>query len=193
MAIENICKFFKYGYCKFSDRCRHRHIQAICEIEECDSSNCSLRHPRACKFFLNYGRCKFGDYCLYKHEKQARKGVENVATIKETILENLNLKLESFLKSYHERILHAEENLQIMKIKLESIAKSMEPKPTPDRNFSRDTSHGSNLRPSFVHSTPSPFQTRPGSSCCDHMCRSELLNDPDYDKCCPHRCRKPWT
>ena len=37
------------------------------------------------------------------------------------------------------------------------------------------------------------FQTQPGSSCCDHICRPDLEEDPDYDFCCRHRCRKPWT
>ena len=40
---------------------------------------------------------------------------------------------------------------------------------------------------------PQPFQTQPGSSCCDHICRPDLEKDPDYEFCCRHRCRKPWT
>ena len=40
---------------------------------------------------------------------------------------------------------------------------------------------------------PPHFQTQPGSSCCDHLCRLDMVDDPDYDKCCLHRCRKLWT
>ena len=40
---------------------------------------------------------------------------------------------------------------------------------------------------------PPHFQTQPGTSCCDHICRPDPLEDPHYKECCRHRCRKPWT
>ena len=47
-------------------------------------------------------------------------------------------------------------------------------------------------KPKSLLPTPLPFQTQPGNSCCDHLCRPDA-DDLDYDYCCRHRCRKPWT
>ena len=37
------------------------------------------------------------------------------------------------------------------------------------------------------------FWTTPSTSCCDHFCRPDLVDDPDFEGCCFHRCRKPWN
>ena len=38
-----------------------------------------------------------------------------------------------------------------------------------------------------------PFQTQPGSSWCDHLCRPDPNEDPSYEECCLHHCQNPWT
>ena len=67
MNPENVCVNFKYGYCKFGLRCRQRHVNIKCDIQECDSRNCERRHPYECRFYRKFKRCKFGDYCMYDH------------------------------------------------------------------------------------------------------------------------------
>ena len=94
MAARNVCRYFKFGHCKYSERCRFMHIKQICEKENCEIQSCNLRHPRICKFYRDYNRCKFSEWCSFKH-------IENentVATIKE-ILE----KLESLQKTITEK------------------------------------------------------------------------------------------
>ena len=67
MATQNVCSFFKYGYCKHGKFCRSFHEIRICNSEKCEVLMCTLRHPIICKFFKKYKRCKF-DPCAYKHE-----------------------------------------------------------------------------------------------------------------------------
>ena len=43
------------------------------------------------------------------------------------------------------------------------------------------------------HPSRSGFWTTPYTSCCDHFCRPDLVDDPDFEFCCLHRCRKPWN
>ena len=59
---ENVCYFFKFGFCKYVDKCKYKHEKENCEIEKCAS-----RHPKSCRYFKEFGMCKFGDYCLFNH------------------------------------------------------------------------------------------------------------------------------
>ena len=63
-----VCRFNKFGYCKFGARCRHSHVNVTCTEANCDVDSCSRRHPAKCKFYERYGRCKFTEYCSYSHE-----------------------------------------------------------------------------------------------------------------------------
>ena len=67
MSAETVCKFFKFGYCKFGLTCFKQHEKENCEKFSCDIEKCSLRHPRKFKFYMEYRRCKFGEYCSYSH------------------------------------------------------------------------------------------------------------------------------
>ena len=69
MFAETVCVFNKFGFCKFEQTCRDRHIDVICG-EDCDTKNCEKRHSQPCKYFVKYNRCKFGDFCKYKHENE---------------------------------------------------------------------------------------------------------------------------
>ena len=68
MAVENICNFFKYGYCKFKMSCKNKHVTLVCNDENCNPSKCDKRHPRLCKYVTKYGRCKLGSICAYSHD-----------------------------------------------------------------------------------------------------------------------------
>ena len=47
----NVCKHFKYGFCKFGEKCNKQHLKEICQTEDCNLKTCSKRHPKICKFF----------------------------------------------------------------------------------------------------------------------------------------------
>ena len=68
MAAQNICFFNKYGFCKYSERCRQYHEIRICEKLDCEIRECHLRHPKVCKFYRDLGFCKFSEWCKFSHK-----------------------------------------------------------------------------------------------------------------------------
>ena len=68
MNPKVICRYNKFGFCKYNTKCRFRHNDLLCEAKSCNVSECEKRHPRICKFKRDYGRCKFTP-CAYSHDK----------------------------------------------------------------------------------------------------------------------------
>ena len=97
---SNICNHHKYGFCKFSDRCRKKHIDEICLENNCEIKMCLKRHPRPCKFFDLYQKCKFGTFCAFKHcESIQAKELKNLKSkVEDLEVDNLEKSKEiSFL------------------------------------------------------------------------------------------------
>ena len=82
-----VCKHFKFGFCKFGERCRKQHLKETCQIEECHMKTCNKRHPRICKYFSVNQVCKFGDICCYKHKLSShhRNILDQISSLKATI------------------------------------------------------------------------------------------------------------
>ena len=66
MAAENVCRYNKFGYCKFGEVCRKFHNDELCEDTSCDPLMCQKRHPRECKYYRNFKICKFNP-CKFSH------------------------------------------------------------------------------------------------------------------------------
>ena len=100
-AADQICQYFKYGHCRYEDRCRHQHVREICEEVECNIKLCRRRHPRVCVYFSMFRRCKFNSHCNYKHEHFDRNALPSneVSSIMEKVtkLEEIvaNLEMEN--------------------------------------------------------------------------------------------------
>jgi hypothetical protein len=56
---QNVCQFYKFGYCKHKDCSRKQHVKKVCDNNACEISKCSSRHPKICKFYRDNGQCKF--------------------------------------------------------------------------------------------------------------------------------------
>ena len=103
MAQENVCRYYKFGHCKFLEKCRFMHISERCQNPECEIKSCNLRHPKICKFFRDYNRCKFGEWCSfdhrnYKSDKDIHEKLENLEKAiceKDDQIKELNDKLKS--------------------------------------------------------------------------------------------------
>ena len=99
MAPQNVCRYNKFGHCKFSEVCRLMHVNELCENLECEVTNCNLRHPKICNYFRDYRRCKFGEYCSFRHEENTidnlrsdiQKTSEKVNSLEAIILEKADL------------------------------------------------------------------------------------------------------
>ena len=96
MAAQNVCSWFKYGYCRHRESCRKRHNQEVCDESNCNIYRCIKRHPKTCKYYLNYGRCKFNP-CAFLHKNND----ENVENLKKDNLEIVR-KLEAIDRNLKE-------------------------------------------------------------------------------------------
>ena len=105
MADENICLYNKFGYCKYRETCKYKHVKEICETIQCSEEKCSKRHPRTCRYFRDYRRCKFGSYCTFSHDvpknsdhceiKVLKEKVDNL----EKIISDKDLEISSIFES----------------------------------------------------------------------------------------------
>ena len=68
-----MCKHNQMGYCKHGLRCRKRHENELCPMNQtCNDKLCELRHPKRCKFFDMNSKCKF-ENCAYAHIKDDKE------------------------------------------------------------------------------------------------------------------------
>ena len=108
---ENVCRFYKYGYCKFLETCRYKHNDKVCDKNECDIVSCEDRHPKDCIYLKSYKYCKFGEYCKFNHlinevkyiEVQKTKYKELVEKV--TSLELKCTKYDSILEALEKKAL----------------------------------------------------------------------------------------
>ena len=115
MSQENICKLNKFGYCKYENRCFRKHQNAICENVQCSITECSLRHPRKCRYFLEFLYCKFGNYCRFSHKTLKNK--ENTKDIEE---------LREELKQLEEKIQEKDNEIKIKDMKIKVMEDNFE-------------------------------------------------------------------
>ena len=69
MNPKTLCRYNKFGYCKFVKKYHFRRYNTVCKESNCKISEFEKRHPKSCKYKRDNGRCKFTP-CAYDHEKQ---------------------------------------------------------------------------------------------------------------------------
>ena len=119
MATQYVCYHNKYGYCKYKEECRKRHVNLICDDPACDIRSCESRHPKNCKFYIQYGRCKF-DPCAFLHVEN-NNNIQDLKKENEQILKQIE-NMDTKIKEIDKKI--AEQNLLISKI--QELAEKME-------------------------------------------------------------------
>ena len=118
---NRMCRFQKFGFCKFGSKCYFRHSEEICHNVDCGIKTCFKRHPSPCKFFFLTQKCKFKENCSYSHRFQQEKESSNkVLEAKETEIEELKNEID-MLKLQNEN-LKKENDILIRKV--EDIEKS---------------------------------------------------------------------
>ena len=67
-----VCKYQKFGFCKFRDSCKNKHLVEKCEsLSACvNIKSCLKRHPRVCKSYALEKFCKFEAGCAYNHKAE---------------------------------------------------------------------------------------------------------------------------
>ena len=142
MAEENLCKFNKFGFCKFRNNCFRKHFDQKCENGQCDVKSCHLRHPKKCRYFMIYENCKFGEFCKFNHDvletiresKQMddiRKKLDELRnriiekekeiTIKDDEIEKLNKQLQKRVSDIEEKNKAIERDLEKLQVENESL------------------------------------------------------------------------
>ena len=131
MATLNICRYNRFGYCRYGEICRKHHIDELCGDSNCDSSNCVKRHPKECKYFRNYRRCKFNP-CKFSHNDVASVVdlqkfniiAEKIDTIEETLKHKI--EIDQKVKELDERIKLLDNEIKTMETSLVKDSKAVE-------------------------------------------------------------------
>ena len=128
MAAPTLCLFNKFGFCKFSERCRKHHNNGICSSDTCNISECTRRHPKSCKYYRNYGRCKFSP-CAFKHQNQIgiNEGFEDMKG-KIIFLENSVQEKNKQIEVLNSEILRLQTKVSEIETKSEEKVESFEQK-----------------------------------------------------------------
>ena len=88
MKQNVLCRYNKYGHCKYCDKCHFRHVNVICVKQNCSVFYCENRHPVICKYFRNFRRCKFSN-CSYTHldNNEANATEEKIRVLEAKVME----------------------------------------------------------------------------------------------------------
>ena len=170
-TIETICKFNKYGFCKYLSQCRKQHVKENCLEKECNNRNCLRRHPINCKFYDLYKRCKFGEYCAFAHRENPLVTELNTLKFNQEILkEDLN---------------NAGNEVLDLKQKVEGLEKLVQELITRVENISTPTKKGTKKRRRVKQTlTPSPIHKKDevtGDNLEDPIPLDEAHGQPDQD------------
>ena len=119
---------------------------------------------------------KLIDQKLTEVLKTLNDGITKIANIVSQLEKSLgNFKLDVLPKTVHDASTAAAENILNSTRHLNTFARI-------------DVTPSSRSVSTLLQ--PQPFQTKPGTSCCNHVCRPDPGEDNDI--CCRHRCRNPW-
>ena len=84
----------------------------MCENESCKVLDCSLRHPKKCRFFQDYHYCKFGNFCKFLHKAiDDDKDIEQIQKQLKYVKKELEKK-EKEIRKLDENFLEIENNLK---------------------------------------------------------------------------------
>ena len=112
-----VCFFNKFGFCKYNEKCRHLHVNEICEDSACDISNCNLRHPKICNWYRQYKKCKFSEYCAYIH---VESNMENLVKEKEKMSEYIVNNDKAF-KVIDDKVTESQEKILQLEAKFDKV------------------------------------------------------------------------
>ena len=120
LDMENVCRFAKFGYCKYKEICRKTHFSKICKEASCVLETWLKRHPRICRFYRFYSNCKFGEFCQFslKLKENSCGSSERVDNFKKTCI-GINFKLlvnDELLKKVQVSL---KKEVQVQKIQIE--------------------------------------------------------------------------
>ena len=140
--LENVCLYNKFGYCKYRETCKLRHVKELCSERDCEIDKCCRRHPRECRFYRDYNRCKFGEFCFFTHLVTQQKVV--MSDVKAERIETKLKTLEKQNEEMSEKILKLMNNIdektfevKNLEIKITNLEKESHDKITNIENLGK--------------------------------------------------------
>ena len=91
---------------KHKYHCHKRHVNEVCENNECEVFNYVWRHPKICKYFREYRKYEF-NLCLYLHVENDTE-IDTLKKQHEELLKNIQ-QIEKDLKEVDAKILNIED------------------------------------------------------------------------------------
>ena len=124
-----ICRHFKFGFCRYKEHCRKRHISETCADESCEIEKCTKRHPKMCRYYETYKRCKFTEYCLYSHKSQQVKEIDDLKIELKAVHDKLTA-LEKNVQTTNAILIEKDEAIENLKVEVSNMKKTPVPKNT---------------------------------------------------------------
>ena len=93
---RQICRYHKYGVCKFRENCPDFHLNRICPGDCSNVDECNMRHPKLCRIFRDNGFCSFPN-CMYAHKPTQESLIRDCSR---SVLELNNRLYENFSQLY---------------------------------------------------------------------------------------------
>ena len=87
--MDTICKYNKYGHCRYGSFCKFSHENKKCETDGCDHKTCPLRHPKPCRYIKAGIICRFENFCDFDHGMNVIEGDIEALKVKVESLEKL--------------------------------------------------------------------------------------------------------
>ena len=115
-----VCPYRKFGYCKFQEECKMKHLEEVCDKNlKCKNiKECHKRHPRNCKRFTSEDGCRFNEDCAYSHQVNRQDEEQKKFKEKVDILEEKVGKLDQLdivIKALTQKVISLEHELEILK------------------------------------------------------------------------------
>ena len=187
---DEVCKYGKFGFCKFGTGCKRKHFTKVCEnLSSCTNINeCKKTHPKTCKRFKIENECRFNKDCAYSHvasklnqEKCSLKDqvedLEKRVNDLTNIIESKKLQqLEKVVHALTRKVLSLEDQVKVMKNKKETDQEDINHK-----CFTRESSFN---HEDIMSSTPKDLKEK-----------VKEKNEEDRFKCkeCKYKCKKEAT
>ena len=188
---EEVCLYQKYGFCRYKDKCKKRHLKQECkDLHSCKTKNiCDKRHPRICKRYVGEGSCVFGEKCEYLHKdntistdqikiKERVDQLEQVLKDKlteENKMQKAMTEMEKVVKAMSRKVLNLEEEIVKMKEDRKENKDNELKEPFKDASdFQNSTPVSLKQKPSFLE-TKSTRLKKDKFKCekCEYECKKE--------------------
>ena len=72
---DMVCRFSKFGYCKYKESCHKRYFTEECpDLSKCQNiKNCPKIHPKICKQYVSGSYYIFKSDCSYDQKESTNK------------------------------------------------------------------------------------------------------------------------